>query len=283
MGQQATVPVATADGGTPQAGQSLVVSLMSIAVIAVTSLLLKWVTVPTELTVSLATASGALVPTLVLSRRERRKSRTARMAELVSGAYRRPPVYVLIVAAGLLALVEWVALLLIMFTSAMFLYTSLEGAVTAGWLAQDQADSLVMEEAALGMVVILQWLVMMAGAIFVGRFVARRIRRHALVWAFGAIIVCQTVSLLAQLTFSTTAENTVNAMAYVLYPLASAVTIWIGVLWGQRTRGLFLANRLFRRLSETDRQAVLAMMEEANVPQRVAAHQHELSVRSRAA
>lgn len=257
-------PLSGGDVATPPT-QSLVVSLLSIAVIAMTSLILKWVTVPSEVTVSLATASGALVPTFLLSRRERHKSRTSRIAELVSGRYRRPPVHILILAAGLLALVEWVSFFVFMLVTALTNAVSLFGAVEAGYLRQEQADSLMLNETAIGMVVVLQLAVMMVGAVVVGRFVARRVPHRPMLYAYAAILVCQGASLLVELATFTT----INPWSYVAYPLVLASTMWIGVLWGCRTRALFLANRLFRRLPEEDRQAVLAMMDEAHVPERI--------------
>lgn len=275
MGQPASVQPVVAGDTTTQTNQSVTISLLSITVIATTSLFMKWVAVPTELTVSLATASGALVPTLVLRRREHKKSRTARMVELVTGSYQRPVVHVLILAAGLLALVEWASLAFIMFASAFIGYGQLSEAVDQGWLLQDQADSLVLAESTTGVVVMLQWTVMMCGAVLVGRFVARRITRHAMAWAFAAIVVCQVASFTIEVLLMATTGPPVNYLAYVVYPLVSALTIWIGVIWGRRTRGLFLATRLFRRLPEMDRNAVLCMMEEAHVPQRIGRGGHE--------
>lgn len=60
-------------------------------------------------------------------------------------------------------------------------------------------------------------------------------------------------------------------LAYGIFVALAALPLWLGVRRGRRTRALFLAKRLFRRLSETDRATVLAMMDEAQVPHRLAA------------
>jgi hypothetical protein len=247
------------------ANEPLVTSMLSIAVIALTAALLHRLAVPSEVTGSLAMASGALVPAIVIRVRERAKSKAKRVSELVSGTFERPPVLILIIAAGLLALIEWASYVLFFVVAGL---ASL-AAEDEGLLTADAAASVLESEMVTGGIALLGLLLVMAAAVPVGTYVAHRVTHRPLLWAFGAVLLAQAVLLTIDVSISLSTGEPVNYLAYAVFVAAVSITGWLGVRRGRRNRALFHATRLFRRLSETDRSAVLQIMDESHVAERL--------------
>lgn len=262
MSQPATVP-----GSMASPGQPVVVTLLTIAVIALTALVLQWLTVPSEVTASLSPAAGALVPAVAVRRREGRKGKADRVMELVSGTFRRPPAYVLIIAAGVLGLIEYFTY----FLSYLVSYAPLIDAEIAGLLTAEESTTILLSPSSTSTAIatLLGFVATFIVAVPVGSYVARRIGTHPLCWAVGAVVLNQSVSFLI---FSITTDPSITTLdysAFLIWTVLLSVAVWIGVRHGSRTRALFLATRLFRRLSEADRTAVLALMQEAQVAKRL--------------
>jgi len=248
-----------------QQGQTLFVSLASIAVVAVAALLLRSLDVPDEVTASLSTASGAVVPAVAIRRRERAKGKSQRIEELVSGTFERPRVYVLIIAGCFLAVAEFLTYFFVGFLGGVVALAAEE----SGFLSTEESAAVLVDDAVIVLVALLGLLVTAVIAVPVGIYVAHRIKRHPLYWAFGALLLAQAVSLLIELVWLRSPDTPPNFLAYAIFVAVIAVPLWFGVHRGVRTRALFRAKRLFHRLPESDRATVLALMEEVQVSSRL--------------
>lgn len=264
---------ASSDAALPaesKSNQTILVSIASIVVIAVTAFLLQWLSMPKELLAPLSTASGALVPAIAIRRNEKRRSKASQASELISGRLRREPVYVLFVASGALVAVEFASFLL----AIVIAYISLSDAQFAGLISEEQLSEILLSEqsASVGLAALLTYVALTIASAAVGVYVAHRIAKGSVYWALGAVVLGQVVTVLVALatgsSWSDIAASTFTWQFAVLFALlATAVTL--GALRGRRTRALFSATRLFRRLSEDDRRTILSLMDEAQVASRL--------------
>lgn len=250
---------------TASASQPLLVSMLSIAVIALTALTLQRLKVPSEVTASLSTASGALVPAIAIRRRDAVKSKVDHCLELVARVFERPPIYVLIIAAGLLALVEFTVYLLGGFIGGVATLAAEE----EGLLTAEESLAVFESDIFIGGIAIVSLLIVMVIAVFVGTYVAHRITRRPIVWAMAAVVLAQAVTLAVDVVALAFTDAPFNWMAYPVWVAALGIPVWLGARRGRRNRAMFLANRLFKGLSENDRNGMLALMEDAQLPQQL--------------
>jgi hypothetical protein len=253
------IPSATNEAGQ-SSNQSLLVALLSIAVIAATALVFSYLGIPGEVTGSLATASGALVPIVATRWREAKKTPADHVLDVTTGRLHRPRIYVLITAVGLLALAEWVSTLTF---SIMHVVALVAVEQQTGELVESPGLLLVMGNAAL-----LALVTTMVTALPVGIYVAHRIHQRPLAWALAAILLAQTMSFIIYAIWDGGLAS-FNYTSVLFWPIALALPVWIGVHRGVRTRLRFLASELFKKLSEDDRRALLDVMAESQVAQRL--------------
>ena len=276
MSQSTSIPEPATDAAradtqsTP--AQSVLISIVSLAVIAVTAVLLHWLPIPSEVSASLATASGALVPLIVMRRRDRKKGKAESFDELASGTFERPFPYVLFTAAGLLTL-------LLAAGSAIMLAPLLGSYLTAqgeGLLTIEEIAHLNHSSGVLGSALTIGPLIGLASAAIVGVYVAHRLPRHDL-WCGIRVVVLTLLVFVADLLLTNAGFGLIDArlvpsdISTYLYSAcpAGAIGIVLGVLLGRRTRPMFLVNRLFKGLSRSDQGTVLEIMKEAQSDGRI--------------
>ncbi|MDT0164884.1 hypothetical protein Q9R32_04880 [Actinotalea sp. AC32] len=257
----APAPVPAAASGRPD---SVVVSMISIAVIAGTAVALRALDVPSEVTAPVSTASGALVPMVAIRRGERRKSKVEHVQEMLSGTFARPPVYAAIIAAGLLALTEWVTYVVAFVGAAAVSWAGEE----AGVLTTAESEVLLGSAGASGAATVLGLLLTMVAAVPIGAYVAHRVLRRDVVVALAAVALSQVITFLLLGTLSGFAGF--RPWPWVVWVVLVSGAIALGVARGRSTRSLFLVDRVFRRLGEADRRAVLSLIDEEQVAQRLA-------------
>lgn len=148
----------------------MLVTILSLTVIALTAVLLRWLTVPSEVTASLSTASGALVPAVAIRRRESAKRETDRMRELLTGTFRRPALYVALIGAGLLGASEYLAYLVNYFVVGV----ASAGAEELGLLTLEDSLAIAESDSAAFGAALLAWVTIVCVAGPVGAFVAHR-------------------------------------------------------------------------------------------------------------
>lgn len=253
----APTPSPTLDSnGSP--ARTAVVSLLSAMVVAAVAVVLRSLELPAEAIASIATASGALVPAFAIKRSERRRDRETRTSELLAGRFRRPPIYVLIVASGMLGL----AFLLSLVSGFTLAWVTLADAELSGHLTAADYNDLVERGSGAGAAAILALIVMLAASTPIGRYIAHRIPAHSWAWAFAAVLVNELVLYTCGSLVS--GDWSLPPIEYLLvYTLPVMIGVLLGVWRGNRTRALFWATRLFKGLPETDRRTVLNLMEES--------------------
>jgi hypothetical protein len=254
--------------------QSLIISILSMLVIGVVALLLHLLDLPDDITTPLALASGALVPVIALRLRDRRKPRIDRLAELVTGSFWRPPIYVVIIAAAMLLLTQLAAYFLV----GIVVGGALLSGVQMGSLDAEESKRILDSLASRFWTEVLSLLAVTTVAIPVGKYIAHRIAKKQFWWAMVAVLLSQLGSMIIDVVFAVTSRSSLQFNLYIIYIAASTVTVVIGVWLGRQTRVLFLASRLFKGLSEADRAAVLDLMKESGMSQQVV-HEGERSHR----
>ncbi|WP_225755195.1 hypothetical protein [Actinotalea sp. Marseille-Q4924] len=264
-GSATAAPAATTAGAAEAPrSDSLVVSMMSIAVIVATAVVLKLLEVPSEVTAPASTASGALVPMVAVRRRDRRKTKVQHVQELLSGTFGRPPVYGLIVAAGLLALTEWATYVV---AAAGSIGLSVAGE-ESGVLTAAESEMLLGSTTADGVTTALSLLVTMVAAVPIGVYVAHRVLRHGFVVAIASVVVSQVITFVLMGWLSGFVGF--QPWPWIVWILLVSGAMGLGVARGRATRSLFVVTRVFRRLGETDRRVVLSLIDEEQVAERLA-------------
>ncbi|WP_347977161.1 hypothetical protein [Microbacterium sp. ProA8] len=253
----APTEVATSESNASPARTAVVSLLSAIAVAAVAAALGSW-ELPAAAVASIATASGALVPALAIKRSDRRRAHKTRTSELLAGRFKRPPVYVLIVASGMLGL----AFLLSLVFGYMLAYMTLADAESSGHLTGADYNDLVERGSGAGTAAGLVLIVMLAASMPVGRYVAHRIPSRSWAWGLAAVLVNEAV-LYASGSLVVGDWSLPPIEYFVVYTLPVTIGVLLGIWRGGRTRALFWAKRLFKGLSETDRRTVLSLMDES--------------------
>jgi hypothetical protein len=216
--------------------------------IALTASLFQWLNFPSDVTATLAIASGALIPAIAIRRGDRQQSKQAKMQEVVSGDFQRPFVYVLFIAAGLLILGE-LAIITISFTGVSGFQ------VNSAQLGSESQRSWTAALISLFLILVL--------AVAIGSFVAHRRFQYDLWCAIGAAAPLAIFPLLAYNNIIYLGiQGWLGRLVETALFLVPVLGVVLGVFRGRRTRPLFLANLLFKELSESDRTAVREIMAE---------------------
>jgi hypothetical protein len=248
----------SAAAAEPTLFRAVLVPLLSMVVIAMTAFLMQAMGLPSEVLAPLSTAAGALVPAFEIWRSERRRSKVSKMTELASGRFKRPPVYVVIVAAGILSLTS----LLTGLVGAIIATISLADALASGLLTEAEYADVMEAGSAVGIIILLMLVASLVVSAPVGSYVAHRIPGRPLLWAVGAAML--SVVLIYVLSSLAVGDWSVpSPWEFVFVFLPHAIGITLGAWWGSRTRAMFWAKRLFRNLSEPDRRTVLSLMEDS--------------------
>lgn len=240
--------------------------MMSIAVVVAMAVVLKMLEVPSEVTAPASTASGALVPMVAVRRRDRHKTKVQHVQELLSGAFGRPPVYAVIIAAALLALTEWVTYMVALMGSVAM---SLAGEDT-GVLTAAESEALLASTTADSVTTAAGLLITMVAAVPIGVYVAHRVLRHGFVVAVAAVVVSQVITFaLIGLLSGSVGFTDFQPWPWIVWILLVSGAMGLGVARGRTTRSLFLVNRVFRQLGESDRRVVLSLIDEHEVAERL--------------
>ena len=252
---QGSGTTASTEAAAPHPSQPLLVPVLSIAVIALTAALFRWLNVPAEVTAALATASGALIPTIAIRIRDSKTSKARKVEEAASGTFERPWIYALLIGAALLVASELVGILI---------ETKIEEGLTAGGVNLETSRGWA------NFVGIVQILVIMVAAVPSGSYVAHRLNRNDVWCALGAVVLALATLRFAGVTIERPTESDPPLVVLVALGVLSVVVgVVLGILRGRKTRNLFLAQRLFKGLSESDRSAVLDIMADAQAAGRL--------------
>jgi hypothetical protein len=233
--------------------------VLSIAVIALTAALFRWLNVPAEVTAALATASGALIPSIAIRIRDRKKSKAGKVEEAVSGTFERPWFYVLLIASGLLTVSEVVWILV----EDKIVEAELLAPFVRGLTDRPADANLANSGVWVWLTGIVGLSIALAVAVPSGSYVAHRVKRNDMWCALGAVVLMLVALPFAGVTIEPSESPLPVIVVVAIGVLSVASGVALGVLRGRKTRSLFLAKRLFKGLSESDRSAVLDIMAEA--------------------
>ena len=249
----------------PRSGQPLLVSVLSIAAIALTALLFGSLGVQPDVVTALATAAGALIPTVAIRVRDRKTSKARKVEEAVSGTFERPWIYTLLIGTALLVASE---------LAGIWIVTNIEDALLGpffaafmeGWTGGPEGSvNLETSRGWANLTLILEMLTVLVAAVPCGSYVARRLKRNDLWCALGAVVLALvTLRFAVGVTVESPAEADPPLVVIVALGVLSVVVgVVLGVLRGRKSRSLFLVKRLFKGLTESDRSAVLDIMADA--------------------
>jgi hypothetical protein len=247
---------------------SLVMPLVSGAVIAGSAVGLRGLSVPDQVIVPAAMAMAAIVPAIAARAADRKKGKRERIREIIYGDFERPPVQMLIVCAALVATAS-VAIVYAFYYLTFVIWDVLseEGPFLSG-----EPEIELVLESVVGLLILLSVLVGVPLMVYIARYTTHRIGSHGFVLIFAAIVTAQVIEFLI---VSLLAWDPSINWDLVLYHVGKVVLFtppaWLGYRWAKRTHCAFLARRLSHRVGRDDMEVILSLMRDAHIEDRISA------------
>lgn len=237
---------------------SVWVALGSLAAVAVAGLFAAALKLPEPAVATMASLAAGVVPAGVLAHQQLHRSRDARLRDLTvsSDVAVMNPVYVSLVLASFVLL----------FDSAI---GALFGAVIGTTLAaaRIQVASRTFGVAFSATSLFFGGPIELFAFFFAGRHASYYLPRTALRWSLLAVIATIPVRVAIILVMSRALDRAGLSLgplealfSYSIFVVFVFLAIWLGSLWGRRTRDSVTMARRFRRLAPGDRAALLELV-----------------------
>jgi len=236
---------------------SVWVAVGSLAAVALVGLFSAAAKLPESAVNTLTSLAAGVVPAATLTRQKLRRSRDARLRDLTvsSDVAVVNPVYVALVLTSVVLLVD----------SAI---NGLLGMVVG--IAFDTAgiaDQQLLGAAVSRTILVVGIPITLLALFFIGRHVSHYLPRAALRWLVLAIVATIPVRVTVVLVLPEYLDQLgirfsplEAVIAYTVYAVVLFLPVWLGSLWGRRTRDSFTMVRRFHQLPPGDRAALLELV-----------------------